>query len=293
MPKLLLLSLFTLASASAVPIKDNTLSGKIVDWPADLKGEVRVVSWYNNYTFGTAPVDAQGHFKLELRDQRDNTTSLVKVSELLGQKSIFGNDCEGSGKATPDTGFFQDLQVQVWTEQGRYGDLTLDSSAALAVTTGDSAASLMYFSELTTLEGQIKCPFAGDSAAYHGQYPAGWNLVRASLAPAAWGGTVYTYNSAASLTGLSWRLFKEFGGVGITLLDKTNVISTLNAGMPAEKAGLQFGDEIVGVDGRTVNNADEVVRLIRGAAGSKVTLTVKRAGKEIKFTLTRAVVRVP
>ncbi len=52
------------------------------------------------------------------------------------------------------------------------------------------------------------------------------------------------------------------------------------AGSPAEKAGLKAGDVIVAIDGKTVDglSPDEARDQIRGTKGTRVTLTIDRAG---------------
>jgi putative serine protease PepD len=57
---------------------------------------------------------------------------------------------------------------------------------------------------------------------------------------------------------------------------------------PADQAGLQPGDVVLEVDGRTVNGADEFIVAIRSKQpGDTVTLTVDRQGStsEIQVTL--------
>ncbi len=58
---------------------------------------------------------------------------------------------------------------------------------------------------------------------------------------------------------------------------------------PAAKAGLLKGDEVFAVDGvKTASlKFDDVIRKVRGEVGSKVKLTVMRAGKPMEFTLVR------
>ena len=69
---------------------------------------------------------------------------------------------------------------------------------------------------------------------------------------------------------------------GVTV---ANVIS----GSPADQAGLKVGDTIVGVDGRSVKNGDELVNDIAGRKpGSKVSLGVVRNGKEMTIPVTIA-----
>ena len=90
-----------------------------------------------------------------------------------------------------------------------------------------------------------------------------------------------------------------FTGVGIVLLhrDGQYYISEIYPGGPAERAGIRVFDRVVAVDGHATNSLadDEVSRMIRGTAGSQVTLTVLRAGASdsIDVTITRGAIHVP
>ena len=68
-------------------------------------------------------------------------------------------------------------------------------------------------------------------------------------------------------------------------------------GAPAEKAGLQAGDQIIAVDGTDVTSLDpETVRQkVLGAEGSTVKLTIQRPGQTAPFDvqITRATIVVP
>jgi hypothetical protein len=57
---------------------------------------------------------------------------------------------------------------------------------------------------------------------------------------------------------------------------------------PAESAGLQAGDILLTVDGAPVANPAEAFQRLRGAPGSTVVLTVRRAGSERSISITRA-----
>lgn len=105
----------------------------------------------------------------------------------------------------------------------------------------------------------------------------------------------------------------EFGGVGITLMPGT--IDDARPGMPpypsiealvprspADMAGLQLDDRVVSVNGaptaeasRETANAGTWEAKMRGASGTRVTLSVLRAGwKDPRaFTLIRAQVKLP
>ena len=63
-------------------------------------------------------------------------------------------------------------------------------------------------------------------------------------------------------------------------------------GQPAELAGLKAGDVVIEVDGQSAleMSFDEVILLVRGPAGTSVTLKVMREGEAepLEFTITRA-----
>lgn len=86
-----------------------------------------------------------------------------------------------------------------------------------------------------------------------------------------------------------------FDGIGIqfTVPEDTAVVSQVISGGPSEKAGLLSGDRIVKVDGRTIAGVkmpqDSMVRLMKGKRGTKVLISVKRAGEQslIDFPIVR------
>jgi len=90
----------------------------------------------------------------------------------------------------------------------------------------------------------------------------------------------------------------RFGGVGIELGmkdDKLTVVAPIK-NTPADRAGVQSGDQIVKIDEQGTNGMpiEKAVKLIRGDEGSKVFLTLKRNGGE-PFTkaLTREQIKMP
>jgi carboxyl-terminal processing protease len=89
----------------------------------------------------------------------------------------------------------------------------------------------------------------------------------------------------------------QFGGIGVelTLEGKVpEVISPID-GTPASDAGIEPGDRIVKVDGQPTTGMDveEIVKRLRGAAGSRVVLTIARTDRTpFDVTLTRNVIRV-
>src|SRR5262252_3012969 len=89
----------------------------------------------------------------------------------------------------------------------------------------------------------------------------------------------------------------QFGGIGVelTLEGKVpEVISPID-GTPAAEAGIEPGDRIVRVDGQptTGMDAEEIVKRLRGPAGSRVAMTITRNDRApFDVALTRNVIRV-
>ena len=65
---------------------------------------------------------------------------------------------------------------------------------------------------------------------------------------------------------------------------------------PAERAGIQTGDRIIQLDGRSTEGwkQDQAVKELRGPAGTPAELTIRRAGidKAITYKLTRATIHI-
>ena len=85
----------------------------------------------------------------------------------------------------------------------------------------------------------------------------------------------------------------ELSGVGIQLsLDKDTkelvVVSPIE-GSPASRAGVQPRDVITSIDGKSTKgmSTEDAVTLIRGQAGTNVTLTLRRKAQSLQVLLTR------
>jgi carboxyl-terminal processing protease len=89
----------------------------------------------------------------------------------------------------------------------------------------------------------------------------------------------------------------EFGGLGMEVTTDNKAVKVVSPidGTPAAKAGILAGDIIIQVDGTPVGDLslDTVVNKLRGAPGSKVTITIQRpkVAKPIVVTLTREVIQ--
>ena len=85
----------------------------------------------------------------------------------------------------------------------------------------------------------------------------------------------------------------NFDGIGIqfNVPNDTAVVLEVIPGGPSEKIGLVPGDRIIKVGGKVIAGVnfpqDSMVRRMKGPAGTKVTVTVKRDSEIIPFEITR------
>ncbi|MBD2204482.1 S41 family peptidase [Calothrix sp. FACHB-1219] len=90
----------------------------------------------------------------------------------------------------------------------------------------------------------------------------------------------------------------ELTGIGITISqdEKTKqlVVIAPIEDTPAFKAGILAKDEILQIDGKSTKGMDtnQAVSLIRGEAGTKVKLTIRRSGKTKQFEIQRARIEI-
>ncbi len=89
----------------------------------------------------------------------------------------------------------------------------------------------------------------------------------------------------------------SYTGVGLEVGEIDGVIRVITpiAGSPAARSGIRSGDQIIAVDGVSVEpgkKLDETISRMRGRAGSKVTVTVLRDDGAIDYEIKRQIVRV-
>ncbi len=203
--------------------------------------------------------------------------------------------------------------------RGRTGILLLAGlgACATAVVTGGewlmapSAASLISDSPKEVMDQAWQIVFR-DYLDTTGTYtPEQWRKLRRDLLARSYGSTKESYEAIRGMLGtlddpytrfMDPREFKEMqidtsgelSGVGIQLsLDKDTkelmVVSPID-GSPASRAGVQPKDVIVAIDGKSTKGmtTEDAVKLIRGQAGSEVTLQLRRKGQLVTVPLTRA-----
>ncbi len=108
-----------------------------------------------------------------------------------------------------------------------------------------------------------------------------------------------TYMSPEEYKYATSELAGSYAGIG-ALVDTSGQLLTITRPFPdspAEKAGLQPGDQIIAVDGKDVTSLvpEAVHQMVLGPEGTTVKLTVQRPGQTapIDFQITRAIIVVP
>jgi carboxyl-terminal processing protease len=107
-----------------------------------------------------------------------------------------------------------------------------------------------------------------------------------------------SYLDAESFKDMRVETEGQFGGLGIEVTMENGFVKVVSPieDTPAAKAGLKTGDLVIRLDDKAVKGMtlSEAVRMMRGKPGSDITLTVVREGesKPLKFTLTRAVIKI-
>ncbi len=99
-----------------------------------------------------------------------------------------------------------------------------------------------------------------------------------------------SYLSAEAAAEMRVQTQGEFGGLGIEVTQEdgwVKVISPMD-GTPAEAAGILAGDYITAVNGESLMGMtlDAAITLLKGPAGSEVTITVAREGESEPFEVT-------
>jgi len=86
------------------------------------------------------------------------------------------------------------------------------------------------------------------------------------------------------------------GGVGMMIRlmeDNTIKVMGVKPDGPAAKAGVREGDQLLAIDGKDARGFKDPTELIKGVAGTEVTLTIDRAGQRSEIKITREPMQIP
>lgn len=105
------------------------------------------------------------------------------------------------------------------------------------------------------------------------------------------------YYPESDIEDVKMQMLGQYGGIGsiIQQRDSNVYIAEPYEGMPADKAGLKAGDRIVSINGTSCKGKTtaDVSSLLRGQAGTGLTIRVERDGKEMERKLTREEIKLP
>ena len=148
-------------------------------------------------------------------------------------------------------------------------------------------------SKLDTLSGLIQERFIGeaDRTAYED--------AAAAAMVAALGDEWSYYIPASQYQDHVEAVSNAYVGIGITITvseDGTGfLITKVNPGGPADEAGMEPGDVIIGIEGQSASGMDaaQARDLVRGEVNTQVRLTVRRENRELEMNVTRMEVLSP
>src|SRR5581483_8469687 len=80
---------------------------------------------------------------------------------------------------------------------------------------------------------------------------------------------------------VSFLIFTAVYATGAPTSQPSNEVAAVSAHTPAAAAGLQPGDRVIAVNGRSATTFDAVSRLIRASHGRPITVTVDRGGRTV------------
>lgn len=104
--------------------------------------------------------------------------------------------------------------------------------------------------------------------------------------------------AADRLRRLSESTSGRYGGVGIQIEPRDGWITVIAPlpDTPAERAGIQTGDRIIEIEGESTEGwtADEAMKALRGAPGSRVSFAIERPGfaARLPFTVSREEIKI-
>ncbi|MDR1847123.1 MAG: S41 family peptidase [Bacteroidales bacterium] len=101
----------------------------------------------------------------------------------------------------------------------------------------------------------------------------------------------------ADMEDVKMQLLGQYGGIGSLIHQKGDkvYISEPFEGLPAYEAGLKAGDVILEINGMSAKGktSNQVTEILRGQAGSDISIKVERDGKSLEMKFKRSEIKLP
>jgi regulator of sigma E protease len=85
----------------------------------------------------------------------------------------------------------------------------------------------------------------------------------------------------------------QMGSAGWVPKEPSVTVTDLEPGLPAEKAGMQIGDEILAVDGQPIPALQAMIETLKLTQGKPIEITVRRSGLQKTFTVQPVLTDIP
>ena len=104
------------------------------------------------------------------------------------------------------------------------------------------------------------------------------------------------YIPESDIEDVKLQIFGQYGGIGsvVSQRDDYVIISEPYEGLPAAKAGLKAGDKILEINGESAKGktVSDVSSILRGQAGTSLTMKIERQGKSHDIKITREEIKL-
>ncbi len=175
--------------------------------------------------------------------------------------------------------------------------LTLVSTSLIALLLGASAFTDSYFEVSKNLD--IFATLFREVNTYYVDDTKPGDLMKKAIDSMLDNLDPYTnYIPESELEDYRYMMTGQYGGIGAIIRKKGDYVAVAEPyeGFPAQKSGLQAGDLILEIDGKSTKgkNTDDVSKILKGSPNTAVKLLIEREGesKPLEKTITREEIKI-